>query len=73
MSSLKVPEHQVAGHQAINGKLGPLIGESGRFYKPLQKNERGSNEVAFYEKFSSDARVPDHIRKFFPNAMEPSF
>jgi len=66
MSSLKVPDHQVAGHRAVNGRLGPLIDESGRFFKPLQKNERGSNEVAFYEKFSSDTRVPDHICKFFP-------
>lgn len=65
-SKLKVPDHQVAGHNAINGQLGPLIDESGRFYKPLQKDERGSREAAFYQSFSSDARVPDHIRRFFP-------
>ncbi|XWS60172.1 hypothetical protein CRYUN_Cryun07bG0012500 [Craigia yunnanensis] len=62
----KVPEHQVAGHQAIDGKLGPLIDDSGRFYKPLQDDGRGSNELTFYESFSSDTRVPDQIRKFFP-------
>ncbi|XWS51531.1 hypothetical protein CRYUN_Cryun12cG0184000 [Craigia yunnanensis] len=63
---LKVPEHQVAGHQAIDGKLGPLIDDSGRFYKPLQDDERGTRELAFYKSFSSNTRVPDHIRKFFP-------
>lgn len=63
---LKVPEHQVAGHQAAGGKLGPLIDDSGRFYKPLQSNERGSQEVAFYEAFRSNTNIPDHIRKFFP-------
>ncbi|KAL8496062.1 hypothetical protein ACS0TY_019969 [Phlomoides rotata] len=41
---LKVPDHQVAGHQAGGGRLGPLIDDSGRFYKPLQGDERGSNE-----------------------------
>ncbi|KAJ8752605.1 hypothetical protein K2173_005494 [Erythroxylum novogranatense] len=64
---LKIPEHQVAGHQACNGQLGPLIDDSGRFYKPLQGDERGSVEVAFYTSFSSNTRVPDHIRKFFPS------
>ncbi|KAI5660346.1 hypothetical protein M9H77_29139 [Catharanthus roseus] len=63
---LKLPHHQVAGHQAGNGKLGPLIDDSGRFYKPLQGDERGSNEVAFYTSFSSNTRIPDHIRRFFP-------
>ena len=63
---LKVPEHQVAGHQAIDGKLGPLIDDSGRFYKPLQDDERGTKELAFYKSFSSNTQVPDHIRKFFP-------
>lgn len=66
MPILKVPDHQVAGHQALNGQLGPLIDESGRFYKPLQKAERGSREVEFYESFSSDVRVPDLTRNFFP-------
>ncbi|KAL6972940.1 inositol polyphosphate multikinase [Sarracenia purpurea var. burkii] len=63
---LKVPAHQVAGHQAVDGKLGPLVDDSGRFYKPLQSEERGSNEVAFYTSFSSNTRIPDHIRRFFP-------
>ncbi|XP_022738659.1 inositol polyphosphate multikinase beta-like [Durio zibethinus] len=63
---LKVPKHQVAGHQAIDGKLGPLIDDSGRFYKPLQDAERGTKELTFYKSFSSDTQVPDHIRRFFP-------
>ncbi|KAI3455194.1 hypothetical protein Pfo_011857 [Paulownia fortunei] len=63
---LKVPDHQVAGHKAGGGKLGPLIDDSGRFYKPLQGDERGSNEVAFYTSFSSNTKVPDHICRFFP-------
>lgn len=63
---LKVPNHQVAGHKAGSGKLGPLIDDSGRFYKPLQGDERGSHEVAFYTSFSSSTRIPDHIRRFFP-------
>ncbi|KAK6937630.1 Inositol polyphosphate kinase [Dillenia turbinata] len=62
----KIPDHQVAGHQAHDGLLGPLIDDSGRFYKPLQNNERGSKEVAFYTSFSFNPRIPDHIRKFFP-------
>ncbi|KAL8500839.1 hypothetical protein ACS0TY_020431 [Phlomoides rotata] len=63
---LKVPDHQVAGHQAGGGRLGPLIDDSGRFYKPLQGDERGSNEVSFYTSFSSNTKVPQHITKFFP-------
>ncbi|KAH7578486.1 hypothetical protein JRO89_XS01G0387700 [Xanthoceras sorbifolium] len=63
---LKIPDHQVAGHTARHGKLGPLIDDSGRFYKPLQDDERGSKEVAFYTSFSSNKRIPDHIRRFFP-------
>ncbi|EPS70612.1 hypothetical protein M569_04146 [Genlisea aurea] len=63
---LKAPDHQVAGHKADGGNLGPLVDDSGRFYKPLQGNERGSNEVSFYSSFSSDTKVPDHIARFFP-------
>ncbi|KAI3703038.1 hypothetical protein L6452_28792 [Arctium lappa] len=63
---LKIPDHQVAGHEAGVGKLGPLIDDSGRFYKPLQSDKRGSEEVAFYESFSSNTEVPEHIRRFFP-------
>lgn len=63
---LKVPPHQVAGHQAHDGKLGPLIDDSGHFYKPLQGDERGSQELSFYTTFASNTRVPNHIRRFFP-------
>ncbi|WCJ36378.1 Inositol polyphosphate multikinase beta [Euphorbia peplus] len=63
---LKIPDHQVAGHRARDGLLGPLVDDSGRFYKPLQDNDRGSREVAFYTSFSSNTRVPVHIRKYFP-------
>ncbi|CAA6673852.1 unnamed protein product [Spirodela intermedia] len=63
---LKAPDHQVAGHQAREGQLGPLVDDSGRFYKPLQNNGRGSKELAFYRSFFSDPRVPHHIRRFFP-------
>lgn len=63
---LKVPDNQVAGHKAGGGRPGPLIDDSGRFYKPLQGDERGSNEVSFYTSFSSNSKVPDHITRFFP-------
>ncbi|XP_073293271.1 inositol polyphosphate multikinase beta-like [Primulina huaijiensis] len=64
---LKIPKNQVAGHSAADGKLGPLIDDSGRFYKPLQGDERGSNEAIFYTSFSLNTKIPDHVRKFFPN------
>ncbi|KAF5200552.1 Inositol polyphosphate multikinase alpha [Thalictrum thalictroides] len=63
---LKIPDHQVAGHQARDGKLGPLIDDSGRFYKPLQNDERGSREVAFYTCFSFNTEIPDRICRYFP-------
>ncbi|OIV89199.1 hypothetical protein TanjilG_03832 [Lupinus angustifolius] len=63
---LKIPNHQVAGHKAIDGILGPLIDDSGNFYKPLQNDDRGSNEVSFYESFNSEPRVPKSILKYFP-------
>lgn len=63
---LKDPDHQVAGHQARDGHLGPLVDDSGRFYKPLQNDERGSKELAFYTSFSSMTGIPSHIRRFFP-------
>ncbi|KNA05019.1 hypothetical protein SOVF_194330 [Spinacia oleracea] len=69
MPMFKVPDHQVAGHQALNGQLGPLIDETGLFYKPLQEDERGLREAEFYKTFSADVRVPDHIRKFFPKSF----
>ncbi|KAL3818457.1 hypothetical protein ACJIZ3_004362 [Penstemon smallii] len=63
---LKVPDHQVAGHQGRDGKLGPLVDDSGRFFKPLQGDKRGTDEVAFYTSFSSNTLIPDHIKRFFP-------
>ncbi|KAM4113501.1 hypothetical protein ACJW30_04G000200 [Castanea mollissima] len=63
---LKVPNNQVAGHQAGDGKLGPLVDDSGHFCKPLQSDDRGSKEVFFYTSFSSNTNIPNHIRRFFP-------
>lgn len=63
---LKVPEHQVAGHIGRDGKLGPLVDDQGRFFKPLQGDARGENEAKFYESFSSNKKVPDHIHRYFP-------
>lgn len=63
---LKVPEHQVAGHIAIDGKLGPLVDDEGRFFKPLQGDSRGEHEAKFYESFSSNKKIPDHIYRYFP-------
>ncbi|XP_021763400.1 inositol polyphosphate multikinase beta-like [Chenopodium quinoa] len=62
----KFPEHQIAGHLALGGKLGPQIDESGRFCKPLQEDERGSREVAFYEALYSTSKVKKQILRFFP-------
>ncbi|XP_041989823.1 inositol polyphosphate multikinase alpha-like isoform X1 [Salvia splendens] len=59
-------QEQVAGHRARDGRLGPLIDDAGRFYKPLQGDERGANEVSFYASFSSNTKIPDHIKSFFP-------
>ncbi|KAL9298426.1 hypothetical protein ACSQ67_024322 [Phaseolus vulgaris] len=59
---LKVPQHQVAGHMAKNGVLGPLVDDSGKFYKPLQNNDRGSTELSFYTSLA----VPPSISSFFP-------
>ncbi|WOG99334.1 hypothetical protein DCAR_0518682 [Daucus carota subsp. sativus] len=63
---LKASNHQVAGHEASEGKLGPVVDNSGRFYKPLQSGERGLKEVAFYESLSSNKTIPNHIRSYFP-------
>lgn len=63
---LKIPHNQVAGHRAGKGKLGPLVDDSGRFYKPLQGDDRGSTEDAFYSSFSSNSRIPEHVCRFFP-------
>ncbi|KAJ4756134.1 Inositol polyphosphate multikinase [Rhynchospora pubera] len=66
---LQRPEHQVAGHEAGSGTLGPLIDGSGHFFKPLNpSDERGAHELAFYTSFFSDPRVPHSIRSsFFPS------
>lgn len=62
----KVPDHQVAGHQASNGVIGPLIDDSGNFFKPLQNDERGTKEEAFYKSFALNTEIPKQIRKIFP-------
>ncbi|KAI5059933.1 hypothetical protein GOP47_0024353 [Adiantum capillus-veneris] len=63
---LRPAAHQVAGHQAGVGKVGPLIDGAGKFYKPLQDGERGEREKRFYEHFSADMNVPSNIKAFFP-------
>lgn len=63
---LKFPDHQVAGHKALRGQLGPQIDESGRFYKPLQEDERGSREAAFYETLYSNPKIMKQMLRFFP-------
>nr|CAD1836696.1 unnamed protein product [Ananas comosus var. bracteatus] len=50
---LRAPEHQVAGHQAAEGRLGPLVDGAGLFFKPLQGDGRGDDEVSFYTLLSS--------------------
>ncbi|CAL5196134.1 unnamed protein product [Lathyrus oleraceus] len=67
MLKLKIPDHQVAGHQAKTGIIGPLIDDSGKFYKPLQDDGRGSHELAFYTSLYSDPRIPSNILNLFPN------
>ena len=51
---------------STEGRVGSLIDDSGRFYKPLQDGERGDKEVNFYNTFWSDPNVPPSIQKFFP-------
>lgn len=63
---LTVPDHQVAGHRADGKTLGPLVDDSGRFYKPLQSDQRGAMEVAFYRSLCSNTKIPGDIREFFP-------
>ncbi|KAG4969139.1 hypothetical protein AAZX31_12G230500 [Glycine max] len=66
---LKIPEHQVAGHKAKDGILGPLVDDFGKFYKPLQTNKdddtRGSTELSFYTSLAAAAHDYS-IRSFFP-------
>lgn len=63
---LKPAAHQVAGHQAGVGKVGPLVDGAGKFYKPLQDGERGVMEKKFYEQFWADMDVPASAKAFFP-------
>ncbi|KAL1068785.1 hypothetical protein V6Z11_D12G221200 [Gossypium hirsutum] len=64
---LKVPEHQVAGHLAIDGKLGPLVDDSGRFYKPLQ----GDGRVNFWNhRNPSIMDVKIGSRTWYPEASD---
>jgi inositol-polyphosphate multikinase len=57
----------VAGHRASAYNLGPLVDGSGLFYKPLQADDRGEHESAFYEAFSAHPAVPRRVRDaFFP-------
>ncbi|OAY77246.1 Inositol polyphosphate multikinase beta [Ananas comosus] len=60
---LRAPEHQVAGHQAAEGQLGPLVDGAGLFFKPLQGDGRGDDEVSFYTLVSS---LPSSS-SFFPS------
>eukprot|EP00250_Pteridium_aquilinum_P016667 c23231_g1_i1 orf=382-1224(+) len=63
---LRSAAHQVAGHEAGVGKVGPLIDGAGKFYKPLQDGERGAREKKFYEEFWADKDVPASVKAFFP-------
>ncbi|KAJ8772418.1 hypothetical protein K2173_027595 [Erythroxylum novogranatense] len=70
---LKIPAHQVAGHQACKGQLGPLIDDSGRFYKPFQSDERGFAEVAFYTSISFQYKTSEsHPQDLVSNFSRPS-
>ncbi|OAY65280.1 Inositol polyphosphate multikinase beta [Ananas comosus] len=65
---LRAPEHQVAGHQAAEGRLGPLVDGAGLFFKPLQGDGRGDDEVSFYTLLSSlpSSSLPSSS-SFFPS------
>eukprot|EP00210_Caulerpa_lentillifera_P007598 g7256.t1 len=52
--TLKLCNHQVAGHLPEDGKGGSLIDEQGKFYKPLQSDLRGITELNFYNKVFSN-------------------
>jgi len=64
--AFKVADHQVAGHRFEDGRVGSLVDDSGRFYKPLQNGSRGDNEVHFYERLWADKSIPPSVQKFFP-------
>ncbi|KAJ3675705.1 hypothetical protein LUZ60_004747 [Juncus effusus] len=70
-SSLKPPEHQVAGHSILSGQLSPLVDGSGHFFKPLNPTDaRASTELAFYSSFSSLPTIPKPISPYFPSFQE---
>jgi 1D-myo-inositol-tetrakisphosphate 5-kinase/inositol-polyphosphate multikinase len=46
--------------------VGSLVDGKGLFFKPLQGDERGEREVAFYQQFWGDESVPANIKAFFP-------
>lgn len=48
------------------GRVGSLVDGKGLFFKPLQGDERGEREVAFYQRFWQDDSVPASIKSFFP-------
>ncbi|KAL4191897.1 hypothetical protein AMTRI_Chr06g191310 [Amborella trichopoda] len=63
---LKSAAHQVAGHQATESQLGPVVDGHGLFYKPFQNNNRGSDEANFYFSLYSNPDIPKQILSFFP-------
>jgi 1D-myo-inositol-tetrakisphosphate 5-kinase/inositol-polyphosphate multikinase len=63
----KVAANQVAGHRFEEGRVGSLVDDSGRFYKPLQTGARGDKETQFYDKIWSDTAVPPAVKAFFPH------
>ncbi len=50
-----------------DGRVGSLVDDSGRFYKPLQDGARGDKETLFYDKIWSDTAVPPAVKAFFPH------
>ncbi|KAH7298676.1 hypothetical protein KP509_25G053800 [Ceratopteris richardii] len=64
---LRPAAHQVAGHEAGVGKVGPLVDGAGKFYKPLQDVERGEREKKFYEDLFANNDVPSNVKLFFPS------
>lgn len=58
---------QAGSFSHVEGRVGSLIDDSGRFYKPLQTGARGDKEVNFFKRFHSDVNVPSSVKSFFPN------
>lgn len=48
------------------GRVGSLVDDQGRYYKPLQDGARGEKEVLFYNRLHADTTVPPEVMKFFP-------